>query len=212
MRESDKKIALVDFDGTLINADSFKTALLTSVSPSFFFRLLKVLTGNISTIHKISFSRLKEMLTEAMYSGMSTGDFEALCIRISANLNKYDNTSLLDELKGLKKLGYEVYIVTASPVNWVKPWATKHEFNHVIGTELEVVDKQLTGKFLTQNCKGSEKVTRIASEIDIAGYKEVVAYGNSKDDYPMLALAHRPFWVHKNTIMPWSAPAGSLTA
>ena len=59
----------------------------------------------------------------------------------------------------------------------------------MIGTELEAVDGYLTGRLLTPNCRGKEKVARIRAAVDLSGYSRIFAYGNSGGDREMLSIA-----------------------
>jgi phosphoserine phosphatase len=88
-----------------------------------------------------------------------------------------------------------------------------------VGTQIEVVDGRLTGRFATSNCYGPEKVRRLKEYIneevspaggDLEGWggKEVsptggdlegaiIAYGDSRGDKELLAYAneghYKPF-------------------
>lgn len=68
-----------------------------------------------------------------------------------------------DLLNRLFRDNEDIVIVSASLVNWVSPFFThiqrdsKSNF-HVLGTIPEVKDGVITGRFLTYNCYGAEKV------------------------------------------------------
>ena len=65
---------------------------------------------------------------------------------------------------------------------------------HVLATELEIVDDVLTGRFAGRNCRAEEKVTRL--DAWLAGRDvDLYAYGNSRDDAAMLARADHAVWV-----------------
>ena len=63
-----------------------------------------------------------------------------------------------------------------------------------LATRLEVVDGVLSGKFGTPNCYGEQKAVRIRASYDIVQYEEIYAYGDSKGDLAMLALATQRFY------------------
>ena len=84
--------------------------------------------------------------------------------------------------------GDDVWIVTASLKDWIAPWAERRGVP-VIGTELEVKNGMLTGRLATPNCRGREKIVRIRQAVDLSGYSKVFAYGDSRGDREMLAMA-----------------------
>jgi HAD superfamily phosphoserine phosphatase-like hydrolase len=81
-----------------------------------------------------------------------------------------------------------IVIVTASAENWVKPWCDAMNL-HCLGTRLEVIENRLTGKYLGENCYGSEKVNRIKDQFDLSTFDKVIAYGDSSGDREMFAIA-----------------------
>jgi len=59
----------------------------------------------------------------------------------------------------------------------------------VLGTQIEVIDGRLTGRFLTPNCYGQEKVRRILTLHPDRSAYHLTAYGDSRGDREMLAFA-----------------------
>jgi HAD superfamily phosphoserine phosphatase-like hydrolase len=89
--------------------------------------------------------------------------------------------------------GSKVLIVSASIDNWVQPFFPSFT---IVGTQIEVIDGLLTGRFLTPNCYGQEKVRRIlALHPDRSDY-HLIAYGDSRGDREMLAFADEAHIIH----------------
>ena len=109
--------------------------------------------------------------------------------------------------------GAQVFIVSASIDNWVRPFFKVRGLDgvRVLGTQIEVIDGRLTGKFKSNNCYGEEKVHRICEALtttaanaygtpslsfDRAQY-DIEAFGDSRGDKEMLAYAdkghYKPF-------------------
>ena len=90
----------------------------------------------------------------------------------------------------------EVLIVSASIDNWVQPFFPEVK---VVGTQVEVKDGHLTGRFLTKNCYGQEKVDRILAIYRHRQEYELIAFGDSRGDKEMLDFAdeahYKPFRV-----------------
>ena len=100
----------------------------------------------------------------------------------------------IEKIQWHRQKKHEVVIVSASPHDWIEPWATPLGISKIIATKLEIVNNKLTGKLADKNCNHEEKVIRIKKEIPgIEGY-EVYAYGNSKSDRFMLSMADKQFY------------------
>ena len=82
--------------------------------------------------------------------------------------------------------GAKVLIVSASIDNWVQPFFPSFT---ILGTQIEVIDGLLTGRFLTPNCYGKEKVERILALLPNRSEYHLTAYGDSRGDREMLAFA-----------------------
>ena len=80
-------------------------------------------------------------------------------------------------------------IISASIEHWIRPWAEKNNFCNIISTIPEFANGIVTGRFTTQNCSGPEKVKRLLKEYPNRSAYCLYAYGNSKGDYDMMALA-----------------------
>lgn len=64
----------------------------------------------------------------------------------------------------------------------------------VIGTKVEVVDGRLTGRFLTPNCYGPEKVRRLREVFPDLSDCHLTVYGDSRGDREMLAIADKAYY------------------
>jgi phosphoserine phosphatase len=62
----------------------------------------------------------------------------------------------------------------------------------IISTEIEISNNKITGKLSTANCYGPEKVNRLKKLLSMDDYSTIYAYGDSKGDREMLALAQHP--------------------
>lgn len=114
--------------------------------------------------------------------------------------------------------GAQVFIVSASIDNWVRPFFKVRGLDgvRVLGTQIEVIDGRLTGKFKSNNCYGEEKVHRITEALSastsatspastsspasapfVRSQYEIEAFGDSRGDQEMLAFAdkghYKPF-------------------
>lgn len=92
-----------------------------------------------------------------------------------------------------RKNGDRVVIVSASLDIWLNKWCENNGLE-LISTMPEVRNGTLTGRLGTKNCYGHEKVNRIKARLNPADFSEIYAYGDSRGDREMLALAHKPFY------------------
>jgi HAD superfamily phosphoserine phosphatase-like hydrolase len=84
-------------------------------------------------------------------------------------------------------------VVSASVECWLGPWCDKNGLD-LIGTQLEIKDNRVTGKLLSKNCYGKEKVNRIRERYDLNSFDFIYAYGDSRGDDEMLELAQEKYY------------------
>lgn len=190
---SDRKLYLIDFDGTITKEDSLFHFLAYSLSV---FQILKTLLffAPIFIFNKIGVidnSKSKELLLRICFKSTNEEIFDKKSVDFSnQKLQKLVRKSFLDFNSNLDGQS-EVVIVSASIKNYLKPWCDQYGFE-LLCTELGVKDGLITGNFSTPNCNGAEKVKRITEKYDLSGFDEIHVYGNSKGDLPMMGLGtHR---------------------
>ena len=183
-----KKIVAFDFDGTLTTKDTLIEFIRYACGTGAFVK------GFLRYAHLLALMKLglypnwkaKQKVFSYFFEGMKIEEFDGLCQRFAK-----DNQHLL-RLKGMEAIqqaldkGAEVLIVSASIDNWVKAF-----FNTlcVVGTQIEIKDGLLTGRFLTKNCYGQEKVNRILALYPNRSEYHLTAYGDSRGDKELLAFA-----------------------
>jgi phosphatidylglycerophosphatase C len=183
-----------DFDGTLTTSDTLLEIIRYHVGG------LRMLWGFVKyspwlvlmKLKLYSNYRAKERIFSHFFGGMTLADFNTLC-RHFAN----DNELLLrPDMKSLVRQvaadGAPVFIVSASIDNWVKPFTIYLDENiKVVGTQIEVNEGILTGRFLTPNCYGQEKVERLKAAFTDRDNYYLTAYGDSRGDKELLQFADK---------------------
>lgn len=194
-----KKIAFFDFDGTITRKDTMLEMIrFAKGNGSYYAGLLQLSPWLIAMkAGMITNESAKEKMLSLFFKGMPLKEFDAICVSFTQNI-----IPLLirdDAKKALqfhKKENHEIVVVTASAENWVKPWCDQQSLK-IIGTRLATDQHQLlTGKLLSVNCNGDEKVHRIKSVYDLSAYDEIYGYGDSEGDKQMLSLATHAFYRH----------------
>jgi len=193
-----KRIAFFDFDGTITTRDTLlefikycygKRAFYWGFfinSPYLFAYKMKI----------ISNQRAKERILSHFFKGMKIEKFQGICDAFAKEIIPGLVRPLaLEELKKLRSEGTNIIIVSASPQNWITGWINQLQLQ-LIATQLEVKDGKLCGTISGKNCYGEEKVRRIKALYNLESFDEIIAYGDSSGDKPMLQLGtgyYKPF-------------------
>ena len=182
------KIYAFDFDGTLTTRDTLLEFICFACgAPRFLLGFL--LQAPLLVLMKLRLypnGKAKQRVFTWFFKGMTVEAFDALCQDFANTHRHLLRPDVVRVLEQALAEGSEVLIVSASIDNWVQPFFPSVT---VLGTQIEVADGRLTGRFLTPNCYGQEKVRRIlALHPDRADY-HLTAYGDSRGDREMLAFA-----------------------
>lgn len=92
-----------------------------------------------------------------------------------------------------KSNGDKIVIVSASLNVYLCHWCELNGYD-LICTELEVSVHRLTGRYREGDCSCTQKQRKINSHYNLADFKRVYAYGDTKEDLAMLALADEAYY------------------
>ena len=216
-----KKIYCFDFDGTLTTSDTFLEFIKYAKGASRFLMVFLMYSPLLvlMKLHLFPNWKAKQLIFAHLFAGMRIEKFDALCrgfAEESQHLLRPKGITLVHEAL---VAGAQVFIVSASIDNWVRPFFDIRNLKgvQVLGTQIEVVDGKVTGRFKTNNCYGEEKVRRICEALttttgtsipttnaygttslsfDRSQY-DIEAFGDSRGDKEMLAFAdqghYKPF-------------------
>ena len=189
-------IALFDFDGTITKKDTYTAFLFFATSTPR--KLIGVaLLWPFLLLYKCSFfpgRRLRTMTTFVAFSGVSYKALGAKAKDFSASyIPKVLRPTTIKRFAEHKDKGDRVIIVSAGLDIYLKHWA-EEQGAELICTELAREGDRLTGLNVNGDCGGNNKVVLIKTKIDIAQYQLIYAYGDTKEDLAMLALASHPFY------------------
>ncbi|HZY81982.1 MAG TPA: HAD family hydrolase [Cyclobacteriaceae bacterium] len=194
--EQSRRLALFDFDGTITTRDTLMEITKYYSGSAKFYRGLAYLSIPLALQRSgmISAQQAKERFLTYFFSGITLDNFSDVCSRFTSQaLPGIIRPGAHEAIDNHKKNNDRVIIVSASPHNWIAPWANSVGIE-VIGTRLEVKNGIITGKIEGKNCNGEEKVVRVKQHLELGDYKEVDVYGDTKGDRPMLSLATTPHW------------------
>ena len=185
------EIHAFDFDGTLTRSDSLLGIIRHQRGTSGLMRVLILHAPKLLMMKAGQYPnwKVKQKVFRMCFGGMTLDDFNALCedyARKQRGILRTDGMQRVDE--ALRR-GCKVVVISASIDNWVRPFFQGREGIEITGTQIEVVDGKLTGRFLTRNCYGSEKVARLLELYPDRKSYRLVAYGDSRGDRELLAYA-----------------------
>lgn len=188
-----ERIAVFDFDGTITTKDTL-LEFIRYAKGTLLFCWGFILFSPLLVAYKMRLYpnwKVKERIFSYFFWGMPVVQFNALCEGFYKNKGK----ELLREdacatIRKHLSQGDSVIIVSASIRDWVLPFGKALGVDTVIGTEVAVsLSGNLTGKFLTRNCYGMEKVERIKRLYPDYGAYTWIAYGDSAGDRQLLDFA-----------------------
>ena len=190
-----KRVFAFDFDGTLTTRDTLIAFIHYACgTPRFLLGFL--LHAPLLVLMKLrlySNGKTKQRLFTWFFQGMSIETFDALCQSFALSHRHLLRPDTVRLLQQALSEGAEVLVVSASIDNWVQPFFSTFHLPpstfHVLCTQIEVIDGRLTGRFLTPNCYGQEKVRRILALHPDRSTYPLPAYGDSRGDHELLAFA-----------------------
>jgi phosphatidylglycerophosphatase C len=180
-----------DFDGTITVKDSFIAFLIWCAGPGRFLgglvRLTPALAGYLLRRDR---GRLKADFVREYLAGTPRAELErraqAFADRLAPRMLRPDAVATWN---AWRERGATLVIVTASPDVLVAPFARALGADALIGTVLAFdAEGRVAGTFLTANCRGAEKVSRLRAMFG-PDLRLAAAYGDTRGDREMLELA-----------------------
>lgn len=134
--------------------------------------------------------KVKEQLFIYFYQGTPLDRFNRWGQDFCSEINKMLRPDVIEIMERHQNAGNRILIISASIENWILPWAQERNIDQVLSTRLEVgEDRMITGRFLTANCYGKEKVNRLLAVYPHRQEYHLVVYGDSKGDRELIAFA-----------------------
>ena len=191
-------LAIFDFDGTLTKRDSLPGFMLHTCGPR---RAARALAAELPAVlralrHDDGRDIAKERVLARAFAGLDADEVDAgACAYAHRVVETGLRSDVRARLEWHRAQGHALCIVSASLEPYLRVVAERLQVAHLACTRLEVgADGRLTGRMVGGNCRRAEKVARLRALLDPAGF-EVWAYGDSKGDTELLALADHPMWV-----------------
>jgi phosphatidylglycerophosphatase C len=191
-----KGIAFFDFDGTITTRDTLLEFIKFYKGHFNFYKGFALHAPWLAAM-KLKFMSnqvVKEKILRHFFKNENQDQFADMCTAFNQQiLPSLIRPAAIEEIQRLKSANNIVVVVSASPENWIRPWAESMNLE-LIASRLEVKNGMITGKIVGKNCHGQEKVRRIKEKYILSDYAEVYAYGDSSGDKDMLSLAKNAFY------------------
>lgn len=187
-----RKVVVFDFDGTLTRKDTFLEFIKFAKGRFTFYCGILMCSPVLLSylVHLCPNDKAKQFVFSYFFKGMSYRDFKNKGVAFSEIIDTIVRPRMKDEINRLIKSEATIYVISASLTEWVAPWCSKNHIDKVLGTLPEVsCDGFLTGRFLTKNCYGQEKVNRLLEMEPNRFSYYLIAYGDSEGDKEILRFA-----------------------
>ena len=195
--------AAFDFDGTLTRRDTLLPFLASIAGPR---ALAGALTADVPRLGLAAAGRgdrdaTKARLLRRLLQGRPYDEVEAGGRRFGARIaSSWISPELRERLAWHRSRAHEIVIVSASLEVYLLEVARVLPIDCVLSTRLEVDEQgRCTGRMLGANCRGPEKAARLTAHLGDGG-RLLWAYGNSRGDDEMLALARHPVRVRRGRL------------
>ena len=188
-----KQVVAFDFDGTLTTKDTFVEFIrFTKGTWALVWGFLCYAPLLVLMILRLYPNyKAKQKVFSHFFKGMELQEFNHHCEAFAAQCSYLMRRDGLKAVRKANNDGAETVIVSASIYNWVEPCVLADAY---LCTEVEVQDGRLTGRFLTKNCYGQEKVNRLLKKYPHREEYHLTAYGDSRGDKALLAFADESYY------------------
>lgn len=185
-------VAAFDFDGTITTSDSLRDFVRDTVGTA------SMLGGALGTAPWLAGALIgicergatKARFLSATLGGRTRRELEAAARQYATGrLLELIRPEMTARIQEHKRRGHRLVLVSASPALYLDSWAEHAGFDAVIATGLEFRDGRFSGRLATPNCWGPEKARRLQQWFAGDRPRVLFAYGDSRGDTEMLALA-----------------------
>lgn len=191
-----RTVIATDFDGTLTRRDTLIEFIRFAKGDVVFFFGFLLFSPLIvlMKLHLYPNWKTKQKVFSFFFRGTSIEEFNRLGKEFADHSQHLLRWGGLELIEKAKAEGADIVVISASIDNWVQPFFPELL---VLGTQVEVKDGLLTGRFSTKNCYGQEKVNRLLSVFPDRENYRLIAYGDSSGDRKLLDFAdeqhYKPF-------------------
>nr|WP_275974006.1 HAD-IB family phosphatase [Shewanella pneumatophori] len=208
-------MALFDFDGTLTNKDMFTKFIFFSATPMR-LALGVIFMSPLYLLYKmgvIPARKLRPFVSYCAFAGRDKQTLDRLGVEYATKIiPRYLRPEMQQTLKQYQAEGASIVVVSASLDLYLKPWCqimglelicsemateqvAKQEQIQAHNQELnqEPKNSRYTGFYVAGDCSCEAKASKVSERFNLKDYSYIYAYGDTKEDLAMLALADEAY-------------------
>ncbi len=190
------QLALFDFDHTVTTCDTYSRFLRQVATPTQ-RQAAKWTVGPWLLGYRVglvSAAGIRKRVTRAVFTGRDADGIVAAGQRYAEHsLPDMLRPDMMQRIAWHQQQAHTVVLVSASIDLYLRPWCERHGLDELLCNRLEAVDGRLTGRY-TGGDIGPMKAEEIRARYDLSRYERIHAYGDSREDSSMLALAHERWY------------------
>lgn len=189
-------LALFDFDGTISERELFADFVGRAVPAqrlrSGRWRFAPLVLGY--KLGLVSGSTVRARVVDYGFRGLDGASVEQAGQRFADEvLPGAIRPEALQRIAWHREQGDTVVVVSGAFDVYLRHWCERYGLD-LICSALEAEDGVLTGRYRGAQCVGKEKPRRVSERYDLSRYAQIYAYGDTREDLDMLALAHRRWY------------------
>ena len=200
-----KKLAIFDVDYTITKKETLMELfryVIKEDKKNIIYVPRALISGLLYIIKVYDEKKVKESFLKFI-DGKDEKEIKELVNRFYQNsLSKIIYEDSINMMKKLKKEGYDIYLISASPEFYLCELYAIEEVDKIIGTKFSFKDGKFKRSMFGNNCKGDEKVRRlkeVLSEEKIeVDYENSYMFSDSLSDKPLLDLVGKPYLINYN--------------
>lgn len=195
--KANRVVAAFDFDNTLSTKDILVPFLCYCFGKARVAWGLFCLAPHLALfpLGLCSRQQAKERLLTHFLAGIPVSFLEEKAVAFTQeklpSLIRQNTVDMLHRHQAEKNL---CVLLSANIEPLLLPWASQENFAYVLASRLEVVNGILTGRLVGKNCWGEEKARRLVEALGPKNYT-LFAYGDSRGDRELLAMADYKLWI-----------------
>lgn len=198
-------VAVFDVDKTLTVRDCVVPYVTKVVGRR---KVIGAVVRHVSTVARLVAARdrdgLKLFFVRQLFAGVPVSTGELVGVEFASMVaDHWIRDDVARRLRWHQEQGHVVVLVSASLSPYLVAFGDLIEADAVLCATLEESDGVYTGNLVGPNCRGEEKVRRIEQWCNESGVPLSAidyAYGDSKGDGPMIAMARHGVWVNKTEL------------
>ena len=189
-------LALFDFDGPLTDRELFPDFMHFAVTPRR-LAIGRVVLAPVVVGYKlglVSGVATRACLVDFAFRGRSEDELRDAGERFAREIVPAAlRPEAMARLQWHREQGDTVVVVSGAFDLYLSHWCARHGLD-LLCSSLESRDGVMTGRYAGAQCAGAEKARRVRERYDLSRFDTVYAYGDTREDRELLALAQRRWY------------------